>query len=71
MAKKKSNRTLTLTEQLSAAIADSGLSIYRIAKDSGVPQATLQRFVSGQRDMRLSNANKVAAYLELHLTKKQ
>ena len=60
----------TLTEQLLAAIADSGLSVNRLSKDSGVEQSSLQRFVTGERDMRLSNANKLAACLGLHLAKR-
>lgn len=68
---KRTSKFPTLTEQLLQAIADSGLSVNRLAKDSGVEQSSLQRFVTGERDMRLSNANKLAACLGLHLTKRK
>ena len=60
---------MTLSEQLRAAIENSGLSVYRIAKDSGVPQQTLQRFVTGQRDIRLAQtADRLAEYFGMRLT---
>jgi DNA-binding phage protein len=71
MAKKKPSRPLTLSEQLRAAIVDSGLSVYRIAKDAGVQQATLQRFMAEQRDMRLSSVDAITAHLGLHLVKRR
>lgn len=56
-----------MTDQLKAAITDSGLSIYRIALDSGIPQPVLQRFCSGERDIKLATADKLAAYFKLNL----
>lgn len=68
MGKKQPKRPVTITKQLRAAIADSGLSVYALAKASGVPQATLQEFVSDDnRDLRLSNLDKLAAVLCLEL----
>lgn len=59
----------TLTEQLKQAIDDSGLSIYRIAKDTGIPQPVLHRFMTGDRpSIRLKTAESLAAYFGMRLT---
>jgi len=61
---------MALPQQLKEAIQKSGLTVYRISKDSGVPQPTLQRFVSGERDIRLGQtADKLAAYFGMRLTR--
>ena len=65
MAKRKPK---TVTDELRRAIADSGLTLYRIAKDSGVPHAALYRFVNREQDIKLATADKLAAYLGLRLT---
>lgn len=57
----------TLTIQIKRAIDASGLSIYRLAIESGIPQPVLQRFVSGERDIKLSTADKLAVYFGLTL----
>jgi predicted transcriptional regulator len=66
MAKRKSE---SLTDQLKRIIDESGLSIYRIAKDADVPQSGLQMFVSGQRDLRLGTVDKLAVYFGIRFTK--
>jgi predicted transcriptional regulator len=72
MAKaRKPKQPLTLSKQLQAAIADSGLTVYAIAKGAEIQQTTLMRFVSGERDMRMSNADAVAAFLGLELVKRK
>ena len=59
-----------LSEQLRGMIIDSGLSVYRVAKDSGVPQPVLHRFVAGERDMYLETADRLAAYFGVGLRKR-
>lgn len=56
---------MTLTESLKRAIADSGLSHYRISKETGVDASVLDRFVSGERDITLSTADKLAAFFKI------
>lgn len=56
-----------LTQTLKAAIKASGLSHYRIAKDAGVTPAMIDRFMSGERDLRLTTASKLAQALKLEL----
>ena len=60
-------QTEYLEKQLRRAIKDSGLTIYRLAKDSGVSQAVLSRFVNGKRGITLTTASKLAKKLNLEL----
>jgi plasmid maintenance system antidote protein VapI len=60
---------MTLTNQLIDAIENSGATIYRVAKDSGIPCAIIQRFVTRERGMTLETADKLAAYFGMKLTK--
>lgn len=59
----------TLVEQLREAIYESGLTRYRIAKDSGVDYYTLARFLDEGRDIRLSSVQKLADYFGMRFTK--
>ena len=45
-----------LAAVLRAAIAASGLTHYRLGKDAGVSPTVIDRFVSGERDLRLDMA---------------
>ena len=56
--------------QLLAAIEDSGMTAYAIAKRAGTTQAVLRRFMLGQRDLRLETAAKIAEVLGLELHKR-
>jgi len=58
---------LNLVEELQQAILDSGQTEYRVAKESGVAQPILNRFLRGERGISLETAAKVCAYLGLHL----
>ena len=48
-------------------IKASGLTIYRLSKDSGVNVAPLQRFMSGTHGMTLETASKIALLIGLEL----
>lgn len=53
-------RHLTLSDHLRRAVAASGLSVYRIAKETGVDQSTLNKFLLGQRNnLRLDVADRL------------
>ncbi len=64
MSKKK---PASIVDQLRRAIQGSGLTHYRIAKDAGIRPDILDRLVSGERDVRLETAAKVARVLKLEL----
>ena len=59
---------LTLTDALRAAIEQSGITRYQIAKDTGLNQAVLCRFVHNEKSLNLDSADKLAAYLGLRMT---
>ncbi len=61
---------MAISDQLREAIQGYG-SVYRVAKDSGVSQPVVQRFVSGERDLRLQTADRLAAFFGMELTRPQ
>lgn len=63
-----SKEPVDIQVQLRRAILDSELTRYRLAKLTGVSQATLCLFVHGQRSITMDNAAKLAAVLGLRLT---
>lgn len=67
MGKKK----LTVSETLRKAIMESGLTHYRIGKQTGIAPPVLDRFVSGERSLRLDTVDKIAEALRLELTKQK
>jgi transcriptional regulator with XRE-family HTH domain len=60
---------MSLTGELRDAIESSGVTLYRIAKDSGVSYAVLHRFANGERQIKLDSADKLADYFGMRLMK--
>jgi hypothetical protein len=58
----------SLSEALKTAIRESDKSVYQIAKEAGVSQIMISRFLSGQRDIRMATADRLADALGLRLT---
>ena len=61
-------------ESLAATLRDtirrSGLSVYQIAKESGVDQSTLNKFLNGARDnLRLDVADRLFKFFGLQVTR--
>ncbi len=56
-----------LEKQIRMAIKKSGYSIYKLAKESGVSQPVLCRFMNGKRGITLATASKLADTLGLKL----
>ena len=65
---RKSKTKLTMTEVLKAAISESGLTQYKIGKNTGILPTSLGRFMRGETSLRLDKADKLAAYFGLRLT---
>jgi transcriptional regulator with XRE-family HTH domain len=66
---KKRGGASSLAATLRDAARDSGLSINRIAKESGVDQSTLNKFISGDRDnLRLDVADRLFKFFRLQIT---
>jgi hypothetical protein len=57
-----------MSEALRRAILESGLTLYRVSKDSGVSYAVLHRFIAGKRAVSMEALDRLCAYLGLRLT---
>ena len=64
MAKRRSNK---LTDQIRQAIDDSGLTRYRIAKETGIDESTLAKFYNARRGLSLGNLDRLSEYLRLRI----
>jgi ribosome-binding protein aMBF1 (putative translation factor) len=58
----------SIAASLKDAIRRSGRSVYQIAQESGISQIVISRFLSGERDIRMATADKLARVLNLQLT---
>jgi hypothetical protein len=56
-----------MTEMLRSTIAESGIPLLRLSKETGVARASLIRFVRGETSLRLDVADQVAQYFGLVL----
>ncbi len=63
-----SEKSVPLTEQLRRAIAESGLSRYRIAKETGISESTLSQFHRGHRGLSMHAIDAIGALLDLRIT---
>jgi len=52
-----------ISDALRLAIKQSGKSVYQICKDAGISQIVVSRFLSGERDIRLATADRLALAL--------
>lgn len=62
MAKK---RTKLLTDQVRQAIDNSGLTRYRISKETGISETALALFYNGHRGLSMEALNALGEFLEL------
>ena len=60
-----------LAKSLRKAILESGLKHYSLAKVSGVDTSMIDRFVSGERDIRLETAGRIADALGYSLVESE
>jgi plasmid maintenance system antidote protein VapI len=54
-----------LSDQIRDAVEHCGETRYAIAKATGIDQATLSRFVSGERGLPMKTLDRLGEYLEL------
>ena len=59
---------MMISDQLRRAIRNYG-SVYAVARDSGVSQSALHRFVTEERDLHLSTADRLCEFFGMRLTK--
>jgi ribosome-binding protein aMBF1 (putative translation factor) len=57
----------SLSTSLKNALKHSSKSSYQLAKEAGVSQIMISRFLSGERDIRLATADRLANALGLKL----
>jgi transcriptional regulator with XRE-family HTH domain len=55
----------SLSDQIRDAILKAGVSRYRIAKETGVDQPALSRFVHGERGLSIEALDAIGLYLGL------
>jgi transcriptional regulator with XRE-family HTH domain len=67
MARKKTKlkRSNLVSDQLRQAIDDSGLTRYRIAKETGISETALSLFYNGQRGLSMKALNALGECLQL------
>ena len=63
----KRAKAQTIQTTLRDAIKASGESLYRIAKDAGLPYSRIHDFVNGKGALSLENAEKLCGYFGLDL----
>jgi transcriptional regulator with XRE-family HTH domain len=66
----KAKTKSSMTSVLRGAIAKSGLPLLQLAQATGIDRASLSRFASGKRSLRLNVADKLAEHFELTLVKR-
>lgn len=57
-----------LSNAIRKAIRESGKSVYQIAKEADVSQIVVSRFLSGERDIRMATADRLAEVLGLAIS---
>lgn len=63
----KKTHTVDLAEQLRTAFEKSGMSMFELGKRSGVAYSGVHRFITGDRDVTLETASKLAEILGVEL----
>jgi antitoxin component HigA of HigAB toxin-antitoxin module len=67
MARARPKETPDVAEQLRRAVAGCGRSLNQLARETGVHQAQLSRFLRKERSLTLTAAAKLCAHLGLYL----
>ncbi len=61
---------LSISERLRREVEKCGETRYRIAQETGIAQASLYRFLSHERGLSMDAIDRLAAYFNLELRKK-
>jgi DNA transposition AAA+ family ATPase len=62
---------MTITSQLRKEIETCGRSRYRISRDTGISEAALSRFMSGERGLAIETIEKLIDYFGYKLVKRR
>jgi hypothetical protein len=60
---------MTLQDQLRQAVRESEFSLYAIAKGAQIAYPVLYRFSTGERDLTLTTASRLADFFRMRLTR--
>ena len=60
-------RSMKMADQIRQAIDDSGLTRYRISKETGIDESTLAKFYNGHRGLSMDALNRLGEYLGLRI----
>ena len=66
MASRK-RKAKKVSDQIRAAIESSGVSIYRIAAETGIDKSALSRFMSGERGLSTTALDSLGEFLGLEI----
>ena len=58
----------SLSDEIRAAVDASGLTRYRIAKDLGIAESTMSRFMGGKGGLSMDYLDRLGGLLDLHIT---
>jgi hypothetical protein len=61
----------TVSQQLRRAVRQSGRTLYRVSKDSGLSYPALHRFAAGKKGLSLDSLDRLCAYLGLRLVQEE
>lgn len=64
---RRRKRKTNMSDQIRAAIEASGITRYRIWKETGIDEATLSRFMSGKAGLSMKALDALADYLDLEV----
>jgi transcriptional regulator with XRE-family HTH domain len=64
-------KRIAFADHLRQFVLESGITRYRISKDTGIDEATLSRFLNHKGFLSEAKLNVLAEYLDLELRKRQ
>ena len=64
-------KRLSFTDQIRKALAHHPVSRYRIAQETGIAEASLSRFVNGERGLSFEALDVLAEYIGLEVRKQE
>jgi hypothetical protein len=62
------SKRVPLSGQIRKAIASCGKTRYAISQATKIAESTLSRFMAGERGLPMKTLDKLADYLDLHIT---
>ena len=64
-------RRAKMSDQLRRIIDECGATRYRIAQETNIDEATLSRFMSGERGLSMKALDRIGKYLDLEVVQRK